>query len=202
MVAGSTHAGEERTILNAFSGIRGQHPHLRLLIAPRYPDRGRGIARRSRAHGFRTARFSEDGSSALRGASVVVLDTLGDLASAYGLAELAFVGGTFVRRGGQNLLEPAACGTPVLFGPHTENFEDAAAALERGGGFRVHDAGDLVRVATDLLDDTPERIRQGTSAREVVRGMRAVASINADLLLDLLPHAYLTPSTRARLSRA
>lgn len=121
---------------------------------------------------------------------VIILDTMGELASMYAAAEMAFIGATLVPLGGHNLLEPAACAIPVLFGPHTENVRASAAALQRtGGGMVVHDGDELARYWLELLDDPRKRAQTGTAARQaVLECSRAV-----DRTLDLVDRWILDP---------
>jgi 3-deoxy-D-manno-octulosonic-acid transferase len=107
---------------------------------------------------------------------VLVLDTHGELASFYRLAAAAFVGGTLVPVGGHNVLEPAAAGAPVLFGPHTGNVREEAAGLVRaGGGFRVGGGEALSRILGKLLSSRSAGARAGARARSFVRGRQGVA---------------------------
>ncbi len=157
LVAGSTHAGEEEPCLEAYAALKGGHPDLALIIAPREVDRGQAVARLARAKGLRAARVSQGVPPA--GSEVVVLDVLGRLAQVYALARAAFVGGSLVPVGGHNLLEPAAQGVPVVFGPITHNFLEMARELEAaGGGVRIGRGRELAGVWRGLLQE-PERAR-------------------------------------------
>src|SRR5438445_4171612 len=115
-VCGSTHEGEEGPLLDAYAAMRRDFPDLRLVLAPRYVERSGRVLGAARERGLPSRLRSERGG----GEAVVVLDTIGELVRVYQLATLVFVGGSFTRRGGQNILEPAACGKPVLFGPRME----------------------------------------------------------------------------------
>jgi 3-deoxy-D-manno-octulosonic-acid transferase len=118
---------------------------------------------------------------------VTILDTIGELAVAYRLATLVFVGGSFVTRGGQNVLEPAAQGCPVLFGPHMENFKDSVQVLQGRGGLQVATPDQLLRVADELLS-RPDQIRKlGAMARASVGAIRGASARNVEHLLALLP---------------
>ena len=124
-----------------------------------------------------------------RGAPVVVLDTIGELARLYRLATVVFVGGSFTTRGGQNILEPAAQGRPVLFGPHMENFHDSVQVLVGRGGIQVKDAEHLERTLHELLS-RPEAARSlGTMAREAVQQISGASDRNVELLAGLLERA-------------
>jgi 3-deoxy-D-manno-octulosonic-acid transferase len=119
-------------------------------------------------------------------ADVVVLDTIGELVAAYRLATLVFVGGSFTRRGGQNILEPAAHGKPVLFGPNMDNFHDSVQVLVGRGGIQVNDAEHLYRVAHDLLG-RPEKIAElGRLARAAVSSIRGASARNVEHMAKLL----------------
>ena len=118
---------------------------------------------------------------------MIVLDTIGELVAAYQLATVVFVGGSFGRRGGQNILEPAACGKPVLFGPRMENFQDSVQVLVGRGGLQVRDAVALLRLMRDLLARPDEIRKLGELAREAVSSVRGASARDARLIADLLP---------------
>jgi 3-deoxy-D-manno-octulosonic-acid transferase len=184
-MAGSTHEGEDEPILGVYRELKGRWPELRLVVAPRYVERAGKIAALAAAAGF-TARLRSGGEKA-GSAEVTVLDTIGELAAAYRLATLVFVGGSFVTRGGQNVLEPAGQGKPVLFGPHMENFKDSVQVLVGRGGIQVASPEQLARVAADLLA-RPEKVAElGELARQAVGGIRGASARNVEHMLRLLP---------------
>jgi len=113
------------------------------------------------------------------------VDVVGELRAAYWLATVVFVGGSFVRRGGQNILEPAACGKPVLFGPHMENFRDSVKVLLGRGGIQVSDFSRFERVLSDLLSDRREIEKLGRMARESVTAVQGASQADTDVILDL-----------------
>ncbi len=184
LVAGSTSPGEEQTILEA---VRlADLPDLVLVLAPRHPERFEEVAGLLASRGIRFARRSRP-SPGSPGPATVLLDTLGELKTAYGLATVAFVGGSLVPRGGQNLLEPAAWGVPVLFGPHTENFTAIARSLiDAGAGFRVRDAADLATQLRRLCSDTAARGRAGAAGRALVEENRGATDRTIDHVLPLI----------------
>jgi len=146
LVAGSTHPGEEEAVLAAFSRVQGVAADARLVLAPRRPERFDEVATLLRSRGASFVRRSELSSAAPwpASSSILLLDTLGELASLYRGARAAFVGGTLVPIGGHNLLEPAVAGVPVVVGPHTEHTREAASRLvEAGGAIQVRDAEGL-----------------------------------------------------------
>jgi 3-deoxy-D-manno-octulosonic-acid transferase len=185
-VAGSTHEGEERGIALAFLELRKTVPELRMIIAPRYSERGPRVAGIVRGEGLSAVLRSESSGSDARAADVVVLDTIGELNAAYRLASLVFVGGSFVRRGGQNILEPAGQGRPVLFGPHMMNFRDSVEVLLGRGGIQVSSPEQLARVAKELLLRPDELVRLGQMAKDAVQKVSGASQRNAVQLLELL----------------
>ena len=181
-VCGSTHEGEEGRLLRVFAILRREHPDLRLLLAPRYIERAGRVLALARSFGLSARLRSQPGGPE----PVIVLDTIGELVRAYQLATVVFVGGSFGRRGGQNILEPAACGKPVLFGPRMENFQDSVQVLVGRGGLQVRDAAALLKLMRDLLA-RPEEIRKlGELAREAVSSVRGASARDARLIADLL----------------
>lgn len=182
-VAGSTHEGEEEPLLDIFARLRSAFPDLVLVVAPRYIERAERIASAALKLGLTTQLRSTASGT---GAQVSVLDTIGELASAYSIATLVFVGGSFVRRGGQNILEPAAAARPVLFGPHMHNFHDAVQVLLGRGGIQVASYVQLERVLVDLLR-RPEQCRElGNTAQAQVIAVRGAAARNAELIAGLV----------------
>lgn len=184
-MAGSTHEGEEEPILRVFARLRERHPDLQLVIAPRYLERAGRILALAVEAGL-GVRLRSAGAAA-GSAPVTVLDTIGELAAAYRLATLVFVGGSFVRRGGQNVLEPAAQGRPVLFGPHMENFKDSVQVLQGRGGIQVAGPDALFKVADELLSRPDQLAELGALARQAVGSIRGASARNVDHLLSLLP---------------
>ena len=184
-MAGSTHEGEEEPILHVYRRLLVRYPGLQLVIAPRYLERAGRILALAAAEGL-GVRLRSVGTVA-GSAPVTVLDSIGELAAAYRLATLVFIGGSFVTRGGQNLLEPAAQGKPVLFGPHMENFKDSVQVLQGRGGIQVASADQLYRVADELLSRPDQLDELGRLARQAVSAIRGASARNVDHMLGLLP---------------
>ena len=184
-MAGSTHEGEEEKLLAVYAKLRARHPGLQLVVAPRYVERAGRIAALAQEQGL-AVRMRSAGAAAGH-APVTVLDTIGELAIAYRLATLVFVGGSFVTRGGQNVLEPAAQGRPVLFGPHMENFKDSVQVLQGRGGLQVGTPEQLLKLADELLS-RPDQIQElGALARGSVTAIRGASARNVDHMLAILP---------------
>jgi 3-deoxy-D-manno-octulosonic-acid transferase len=181
-IAGSTHRGEEAIVLDAFLRARVRCPDLALLLAPRHPERAGEVEDLVRERGLAPARRSRLPEGRAPG-SVVILDTVGELAALYALAEVVFVGGSLVPVGGHNVLEPAMRGKPVLYGPHTSNFREGALLLERsGGGLVVEDAQELQRELSRLLEDRDLARRTGEAARSAFAGRQGAVGATLDLI--------------------
>ena len=166
-IAASTHEGEEAICLDAFQRLREAVPGLRLILVPRHPERVAAVEELLRARGLPWLRFSR--AAGAWQAPVLLVDEVGWLMRLFGRAHVAFVGGSLVATGGHNLLEPAAWGVPVVFGPHTFNFQDITTQLlEAGGGVRVADGKALYRETLALLQDPRRRQAIGAAAKAVV----------------------------------
>jgi 3-deoxy-D-manno-octulosonic-acid transferase len=196
LIAGSTHEGEEELLLGVYRKLLRAHPDLKLVLAPRYIDRAGRVAALAEAAGFRVAKRSA-GAAATRGAPVVVLDTIGELSRAYRLATLVFVGGSFTSRGGQNILEPAAQGKPVLFGPNMDNFSDSVQVLLGRGGIQVADAEHFEALVSDLLARPETCAQLGELAAQAVRQVSGASQRNVDLVARMLGAARPAPSRLA-----
>ncbi|HEX4589454.1 MAG TPA: 3-deoxy-D-manno-octulosonic acid transferase [Gemmataceae bacterium] len=170
-VAGSTQAPEEKIVLSIWRQARKRYPKMRLILVPRQKDRFGEVADLVRRMGCPIVRRSSLKDKPLTDRDAVVLvDTIGELGAVWGLADIAFVGGSLDgKRGGQNMLEPAAYGAAVIFGPHVWNFRDAANRLVREeGAVQVVDAVALEGTVLDLLADGRKRKELGATARKLV----------------------------------
>ncbi len=171
-VAASTHEGEDEQVLDAFARLRERRPDTLLLLVPRHPERFARVASLARRRGYDVVLRSE-GRPCDAGTAVFIGDTLGELMLFYAAADVAFVGGSLVPTGGHNMLEPAALGVPVVFGPHLFNFADISRALlEMGGARQVEDSGELAEVVAELLDDPARRAEMGEAGRRLVAANR------------------------------
>jgi 3-deoxy-D-manno-octulosonic-acid transferase len=182
-VAGSTHEGEEGILLDVFKELRSDFPHLRMVIAPRYTERGPRVAALATERGLGVSQRSGKADTST---PVVVLDSIGELMNAYRLATIVFVGGSFTTRGGQNILEPASCGKAVLFGPHMENFHDSVQILVGRGGIQVNDPNHLRSVVHDLLSQPEKLAELGALAKSAISGVRGASERNAEYILKLV----------------
>jgi 3-deoxy-D-manno-octulosonic-acid transferase len=168
--------------------MRAVDPTVRLIVAPRYVERAPKIQHLAEQEGFTCALRSraKNHREETSRADVIVLDTMGELTTAYALATLVFVGGSFVPRGGQNILEPAGQGRPVLFGPYMMNFRDSVEVLLGRGGIQVKTPDQLEKVGRELLSRPEEIEHLGEMAREAVKKARGASRRNAELLLELV----------------
>lgn len=165
LVAGSTHAGEEEMLLQAFRRLRGEFPDLLLILAPRHPERIAQVETAVATSGLAAVRRSTLPHGGNGAKEVILLDTVGELSGLYAVGSISFIGGSLISGGGHNLLEPALHGRPVLFGPHMENFVEASAYfVQRGAAIQVSDAADLVRQLARLLRDPATRETMGQAA--------------------------------------
>jgi 3-deoxy-D-manno-octulosonic-acid transferase len=188
LLAGSTHSPEEAIILRVFARLRGRFPHLRLILVPRHPDRFDEVARLVEQSGLPAARRSRVTAPLAEAPAVVLLDTVGELGAAWGLADVGFTGGSLDgRRGGQSMIEPAGYGVPAVFGPHVWNFKDAAKRLvEVGGAVMVADEAGLEAALARLLADAHLRGKTGAAARELVRRQQGATDRTLAVLDDLI----------------
>lgn len=187
-VAGSTREPEERIVLDAYRRLRKSFPHTVLIIAPRHIERAGQIEQWVNEKGLICQRRSTlDGMGSQRIAPVVILDTIGELSDTYSVADFVFCGGSLVPKGGQNLLEPAAWGKPVMYGPSMEDFTDARHLIEAaGGGLTIHDADQMAAVATDWLNRPNFACSVGKAARRAVLSHRGAARKHAEVVVRLL----------------
>ena len=172
-VAGSTVAGEEEMVLRAYRRVRERIPQAGLIVAPRHPERFAEVPPLVEAAGFRCVRRSVLGPEGWQNGSVVLLDTLGELAQVYPFASVVFVGGSLVPAGGHNILEAAMAGKAVVVGPHMENFQEIAEQFRSDEALaQVRSEEDLAQQVLSLLTDEARRERMGERARALVERNR------------------------------
>jgi len=163
IVAGSTHEGEEEIILDAFDAIKRKFSGATLVIAPRHPERFGEVEKLLRERG---AGFAKKSGGAVRGKEIVLLDTIGELSSVYGCADVCIIGGSLIPRGGHNLFEPAYWAKPVVCGPHMENFPLAREFFREGAAVEAG-AEDIDRVVEDILSDAVRAEEMGRRAKDL-----------------------------------
>ncbi|HLX73847.1 MAG TPA: 3-deoxy-D-manno-octulosonic acid transferase [Terriglobales bacterium] len=189
IVAGSTMEGEEPLLLRAFETVLALHPRAVMILAPRHPERFNHVASMISDLGIRFWRRSEWQPSRSIAGRVFLLDTIGELASLYALAIVAFVGGSLVERGGHNILEAAQYGVPVLVGPHTENFRDIVNLFLQAGAARVVGPAELPLVLRELVENEAERKLMGMRALETLQAHRGATERTLRALEELLSDA-------------
>lgn len=190
LVAGSTHHDEEQQLLAAVATVRGDVPEgVRVVLVPRHPERAAQICDHVRAIGAVPVRWSDASSSlpALAREHVVVVDTIGQLQRFYSACDVAFVGGSLIPHGGQNMLEPTAQGCATIFGPHTTNFRrDVELLLAADAVVQVQDVTAFPRELGKLLRDPARRAALGANGRRVIADNRGATERTLDLVAELL----------------
>ncbi len=192
LMAGSTHCGEEEVVLDAYEEIRRRDSRARLILAPRFPERVGEVESLVRSRGHSCVRLSTlvpgvPAGDAVSG-SVALVDTVGELTKLYVVADLVFVGGTLTNRGGQNMMEPAGLGKPVVVGPATWNFRDPVELLlSRGGLVQARDAAGVLEELLALHADPARRGLVGERARGVCRESKGATRRILDILIDHVP---------------
>ena len=181
LLAASTRESEEAPLLRAFA--KAAPPEMLLVLAPRHPQRFDEVAGLVEAAGLAYQRRSTLDGELDPQTRVLLGDSLGELFAYYAACDVAFVGGSLAPLGGQNLIEAASVGRPVLVGPHTFNFEEATRlAIEAGAAVRVNDADDLLANALKLLNDAPTRTRMGEAGLAFAARHRGAAARVAALV--------------------
>lgn len=186
-IATSTHEGEETIVLDAHRRLLQQFPDLLLILVPRHPERFKDACDLTQKRGF-SFTLRSSGEIPSSSTQVVIGDTMGELMMLYGIADLAFVGGSLVERGGHNPLEPAAHAIPVLMGPHIWNFKDICAKLQQAEGLiTVTDVVSLQKEVANLLQDDDYRRYYGRHAVEVLHQNQGALQRLLQLLEPHLP---------------
>ena len=180
-LAASTREGEEALILDAWKRVGADDTAL-LVIVPRHPQRFAEVAQLAMERGFSVQRRSENAAVAAT-TRILIGDSMGEMFAFYAAADIAFIGGSLLDFGSQNLIEAAACGTPILIGPSTRNFAEAAReAVACSAARTIADAGDLVRQVLDLLADDPSRQAMGAEGRAFAERHRGATARTLDLI--------------------
>ncbi len=196
-IAASTHDGEERQVLQAFKTVREALPDSLLVIVPRHPDRAASVATLARKSGHVTVMRSESPASCAD-ASVFIGDTLGELPLFYAASDVAFVGGSLVREGGHNMLEPAALGIPVIFGPYVHDVVEISERLaQAGAGRKIQNKGELGAAVIEFMQDANLRHVAGQRGREFVEKNRGALTLVMELVDELMAPAKSAASAGA-----
>ncbi len=189
IVAGSTHPGEERVLLDSFKVIRQRYHDARLVIAPRKPSRAKDVAAIAAKYGyqagFRSVMAAQEGER--QAYPVLVLDTIGELGRIYAVGDVVFVGGSFSGTGGHNVLEPAAHAKPILVGPSMQNFKDSYALLSKVKACKMVGSGaELTSEMLDILGNQERREAMGAASLQVIKDNRGADVKSIHYLKELL----------------
>lgn len=185
VVCGSTADGEEPVLIQAFVNVLASHPRAVMVLAPRHPERFAAVAQLLEQLGIRFWKRSLWSGEAIAG-GVLLLDTIGELASLYSLADVAFVGGSLVPRGGHNIIEPAQHGVAIITGNHTENFRDIVELFQSHDAVRITGPAEYPLVLMELLSNEAERQELGRRAAETWRSQMGATQRNLEALERLL----------------
>jgi 3-deoxy-D-manno-octulosonic-acid transferase len=199
VVCGSTLEGEERILLEAWPSVMAKEPNTVMVLAPRHTDRFATVAGRVAESGFVLVRASEFREKAgdlttwrLDPGSIFLLDTIGDLASMYGLGNVAFVGGSLVPVGGHNPLEPAQFGVPVVMGPSFQNFREVVETMQDANALRIVSTDEVGAELVELLQNSDEARALGERGRAVFEAQAGATARTVQALTALLPDRVVT----------
>jgi len=186
-IAASTHPGEEQRVLDAFARLKSVYRDLLLVLVPRHPERFAGVARLCKRRGFRILQRSRSSGALPSDVDILVGDTMGELQRLYAAADVAFIGGSLVRIGGQNPLEACAVKVPVIFGQHMFHFEEISAmALERGAARQVQGEQSLAEAVSLYFDQPMLRQAAGEAAHSLVQDNQGALERTLQLMVDSL----------------
>lgn len=187
LVCGSTVEDEEAPLLKAFENLRVGHRRAVMILAPRHPERFDKVAGLIEQMGIAFHRRSSWSGEPLSG-GVLLVDTIGELAALYALADVAFVGGSLVPRGGHNIIEPAQHGVAVVTGNHTENFRDIVWLFQSRDAVRIVGVSELPLTLMQLLENPAERRALGQRAKQTIQSQMGATSRTLEALKILLSH--------------
>ena len=188
-IAGSTHPPEEKIILGVYKNLLSDFTNLRLLIAPRHIQRADEIERLVAKFGFNALRMSDVAYhlSPITHHQILLLDTIGQLKQLYKFASVVFIGGTLIKKGGQNILEAAFFAKPVVFGTYMFNFSEIASLyLSNNAAIQVKNKEELEQAVRRIFNNTQEASAMGARAKEIIYSQKGATSRNADLVMGLM----------------
>ncbi|MFZ2938061.1 MAG: 3-deoxy-D-manno-octulosonic acid transferase [Candidatus Omnitrophota bacterium] len=186
-IAGSTHPGEEEIIIGIYKNLLTEFTDLKLIVAPRHPVRAGEIEKLAIEYGLASSRVSEFAHPHTRTPAhphtIFILDTIGQLFDFYAIADIVFVGGSLIKKGGHNILEPASLSKPIIFGAHMFNFRDIADLyLENKACVLVHDEVELELAVRDLLANPQKADNLGLKARALILENQGATGRNLELI--------------------
>ena len=177
-VAGSTHEGEEKIIFEVYRGLLTAYPDSKLIIVPRHPERGQAVVDLAKESGFSNCitMTAIIGGRHRTDERIIIIDVIGELFKIYSMATVVFCGGSLVPKGGQNILEPAAWGKVVFYGPHMEDFRDEMKLLEEtGAGIKVESGRELLSRILELIQDPGAIAKRGEEGRRMIHANMGAA---------------------------
>ena len=188
IVAGSTHHGEEKVVIEAFAEVRKKFPDASLLIAPRKTGRLSEIQNIAKEYGFEcSTRSALLKMHDRKNYPIILIDTIGELGRLYAVGDVVFVGGSLIKHGGHNVLEPAAHGKPILVGPNMFNFKDSYSLLLNHGAIKtINNAEELSQNLLEILSDTKLKEKMGQASTDVIEENRGAAVKSIVYLKELL----------------
>jgi 3-deoxy-D-manno-octulosonic-acid transferase len=179
LVAGSTHPGEEKILIEVYTKLKNKFPLLNLLIAPRHPQRVIEIEKLAKEFGLNSIRISQVSSIINTYYSLLILDTIGQLMNYYALADIVFVGGSLVKIGGHNILEPALFKKPIIFGPYMFNFKDISEEfLRENAAIKVDNSEELYVKIEELLSEPKKAVLLGENAYNLIQKNKGITEKN------------------------
>jgi len=196
-IAGSTHPGEEETIIRLYSHILKNHADFRLVIAPRHIDRVGDVEEIVKRKGLASVRKSEiqNPKSKIQN-PIIIIDTIGELGFMYSIADIVFIGGSLIPHGGQNILEPAFYKKPVIFGKYMMNFQEIAKEMIlSGGGIQVNDEKELIKEVDGLINNGKKMIEIGEKGYQVIMKNRGALQKNLELIGEIISHRFTQTNT-------
>ena len=198
LMGGSTHPTEEETLLGIFERLRARHPEYRLILVPRHPERLDEVEAMLLRRGLTVVRKTKLADGPVDRDAVILVDTMGELAELYSVADLVFVGGSLIPHGGQNMMDPAGHGRPVIFGPHIRNFQESVdILLDAKAAVMVQDAAGLEARLFELADDSEQAASLGMRARQVVIDQKGASRRTMELIRPWFDSAVGTESKQA-----
>ena len=191
LIGGSTHAGEEEILIRVFERLNKTCPNLKLILAPRHVERTREVSRLIEKTGFVPVLKTEVERSRYKwqntNKEIILINTVGDLEMVYSLSNFVFVGKSLVPSGGQNMMEPAGLGKPVIFGPHTFNFKEEADLLLKNSAAKiVKTENELFKTVEFLIRDPDAAKQMGLKAQKVVNEKRGATDRNIEIIRNII----------------
>jgi 3-deoxy-D-manno-octulosonic-acid transferase len=184
-VAGSTHEGEEKIILDVYQGLLNKYPDFKLILIPRHPERAQAVLALARESGFNDCITLTEliAGRPRSNERIIIIDVIGELFKVYSLATVVFCGGSLVPKGGQNILEPAAWGKVIFYGPSMDDFREEKDLLEKTGtGITVGSGSELLEGILKLMSDPDDLIKRGEEGRKMVIANTGAAEKYAEMV--------------------